>query len=87
MNAAANPAARGSIVVLFLTGDGGASSADLRIAGYPAEVLYAGPAPGLLGVMQVNARLPGGFLPSGALEAVVSLSGVSTQAGVTIAVQ
>jgi len=37
----------------------------LTIAGVPAEILFAGSAPGLVGVMQVNARAPGGFVPSG----------------------
>jgi uncharacterized protein (TIGR03437 family) len=37
----------------------------LTIAGMPAEILFAGSAPGLVGVLQINARIPGGFVPAG----------------------
>ena len=37
----------------------------LTVAGIPAQILYAGSAPGLVGMLQINARLPGGFVPSG----------------------
>ena len=30
-----------------------------------AEILFAGSAPGPVGILQINARLPGGFVPSG----------------------
>ncbi len=33
----------------------------LTVAGMPAQILYAGSAPGLVGMLQINARLPGGF--------------------------
>jgi uncharacterized protein (TIGR03437 family) len=38
----------------------------LTIGGIPAEILYAGSAPGLAGTLQVNARVPGAFLAPGA---------------------
>jgi uncharacterized protein (TIGR03437 family) len=37
----------------------------LAAAGVGAEILYAGSAPGLVGTMQINARVPGGFVPAG----------------------
>src|SRR5579871_348566 len=37
----------------------------LTIGGMPAEILYAGSAPGLVGTLQINARVPGGFVPAG----------------------
>jgi uncharacterized protein (TIGR03437 family) len=37
----------------------------LAAAGVDAEILYVGSAPGLVGTMQINARLPGGFVPVG----------------------
>ena len=37
----------------------------LTIAGIDAEILFAGSAPGLVGLMQVNARVPSGFVPPG----------------------
>jgi len=44
----------------------------LTIAGVKAEILFAGRAPGLVGVMQINAIVPGGFVPPG--EAAVELT-------------
>ena len=44
----------------------------LTIAGVKAEILFAGSAPGLIGVMQINAIVPGGFVPPG--EAAVELT-------------
>ena len=37
----------------------------LSIAGINAEILYAGAAPGQIGVLQINARVPAGFVPPG----------------------
>ena len=37
----------------------------LTIGSITADLVYAGNAPGLIGEMQINARIPGGFLPSG----------------------
>jgi len=51
-----------------------ANPVTVRIAGLTAEVLYAGPAPGLAGLMQINARVP----------AAISLENPVDQAGVTI---
>ncbi len=58
-NTAANPAESGSVVQLFLTGlEGG--SVTVRIHDRALQTpLYAGPAPGLIGVQQVNADVPG----------------------------
>lgn len=85
LNAQSNPARQGMVVSLFGTGDGVAGGPfGLTIAGVDAEVLYAGPAPGLTGVFQVNGRVPGGFLPAGALPVVVTAAGVPTQPGVSL---
>lgn len=37
----------------------------LTIAGVPAEILFAGRAPGLVGILQINAGTPGGFVAAG----------------------
>ena len=37
----------------------------LTVAGFPAEILYAGSAPDAVGLLQVNARVPAGFIPTG----------------------
>ncbi|MEZ5355724.1 MAG: SBBP repeat-containing protein [Bryobacteraceae bacterium] len=57
------------------------------IDGSPAEVLYAGAAPGLVsGVIQVNARVPLGT-PSGDRTVVLRVGGAASQTGLTIAVR
>ncbi len=77
INSADTPAARGQIVVFYVSGEGVTSPAlasgepaalsastpapalpvSVEIGGAPAEILFAGVAPGLAGVMQVNARI------------------------------
>lgn len=58
-NSAANPAASGSVVQVFLTGlSGGRATVRAHDRAF-AEALYAGPAPGFIGVQQVNALIPG----------------------------
>jgi uncharacterized protein (TIGR03437 family) len=104
-NSPENPADRGSIIVLYATGEGttdpvsveGVAAAapapsltlpvTVRIGGYPAEIQYAGPAPGLIGLMQINARIPGGYAPRGVLPVTIEVGTAVTQAGVTIAVK
>jgi uncharacterized protein (TIGR03437 family) len=55
----------------------------LTIAGVNADILFAGSAPGMIGVLQINARIPGGFVAPG--EAAVSLTvGAVTAPPVTI---
>jgi uncharacterized protein (TIGR03437 family) len=52
-----------------------------------ANVLFAGLAPGLAGLYQVNAVIPEGVQGGNAVPIVISLAGVSSQPNVTIAVQ
>jgi len=60
----------------------------VRIGGLEADVLYRGGAPGLVaGVMQINVRIPEGVSPGPAVPVEVLVGGVSSQPGVTIAVQ
>jgi uncharacterized protein (TIGR03437 family) len=101
LNGASNPAAAGSVVAIFATGAGqmepagvtgvpapGASNslrATLTIAGRPAEILYAGPAPTLVGVAQINARVPGGL--AGEIQRapiVLTIGGASSRTGVIL---
>jgi len=105
VNSASRPAARGSVVVLFCTGEGqtepsvadGTLAGDVlprprlpvsvQIGGLPAEVLYAGAAPGLVaGVLQVNAKIAEG-VASGALSISLTVGNATNPAGVTLAVQ
>jgi uncharacterized protein (TIGR03437 family) len=88
LNAPGNPAPRGSIVLLFATGQGdGSLKASLKIGDYPAELLYAGPAPGFPGLMQLNARVPSGFAPPGRLPVLLQIGTAMSQAGVLIEVR
>jgi uncharacterized protein (TIGR03437 family) len=103
INSPAEPAAAGSVVVLFATGAGTMSPprpegaiavapfgapvlpVSVRIGSLPAEVLYAGEAPGLVGTLQVNARVPDGLTSPRAITRQVELSvGSRTSTPVTI---
>jgi len=59
----------------------------LIIGVHPAEILFAGSAPGLVGVLQINARVPGGFLPAGQLPIELRIGDARSPAGVTLAVR
>lgn len=59
----------------------------LTIGGYEAAILYAGSAPGFAGLMQINARVPGGFLPSGRQPVVLTVGRYSSQPGISMAVE
>lgn len=101
----ANPAARGSIVSFFATGEGitdppsetGRPAADplprpampvsLTIGVHSAEILFAGSAPGLVGVLQINARIPAGFLPAGLQPVELSIGPHRSPAGAVIALK
>ncbi|MDQ2946286.1 MAG: hypothetical protein M3Y27_10160, partial [Acidobacteriota bacterium] len=87
-NSTSNPALRGSVITLYGTGDGqNNTDVTLTIGGYQAALLYAGPAPGFPGLMQINARVPAGFLAPGNQAVVLTIGKAATQAGVTLAVQ
>jgi uncharacterized protein (TIGR03437 family) len=58
----------------------------VTLAGMAAEVTYAGSAPGLVGILQVNARVPGSFVPSGAVPLILVVGTVQAPA-VTVWVQ
>jgi uncharacterized protein (TIGR03437 family) len=103
-NSTAAPAAAGSVLSLYATGEGqtlpagvdgklGASplpqpvaAVTATIGGAAAEVRYAGGAPGLIaGVMQVNVVVPAGVSRTAAV--VLTVGGVASQGGVTVAVR
>lgn len=105
LNSAGNPAARGSIVTLYATGEGQTAPGgrdgypaaeplplpvldiDVMVGTSHADVLWAGAAPGFVGLLQVNLKLPGVFTPPGIRTLTLSVGGVASQAGVTIAVR
>ncbi len=61
-----------------------AQPVQVRIAGLPVEVLYAGAAPGFVGLMQINVRLPTGFFPAGKLPVTLYVGAAASQPGVTV---
>jgi uncharacterized protein (TIGR03437 family) len=75
VNSVSNPAAPGSVLQIFATGLSGNGLISVQLNGQPVDSLYAGPAPGLPGVQQVNVALPATV--SGTV-ASVSLCGQST---------
>jgi uncharacterized protein (TIGR03437 family) len=106
-NSAANPAASGSVVMIYATGAGQVSprSADgsitgtgilpkplgkvaVWIGGAQAEVQYAGAAPELVaGMLQVNARIPAGIAAGPSVPLLLTVDGIKSQTGITLAVQ
>jgi uncharacterized protein (TIGR03437 family) len=111
INSALNPAAKGSIVLLFGTGEGqtNPSGVDASVAngptfpvplgavtariggpagvGVPAQVLYAGAAPGdVAGVLQLDIVIPPNA-PSGLVPISISVGGVPSYDMTTIAIQ
>ncbi len=88
VNSPANPASRGDIVALFATGWAPSSQVSVQIGGLDAEILYSGNAPGLIsGLRQVNCRVPATLVPGYAISIILTIGGVSSPTGVTLAVQ
>jgi uncharacterized protein (TIGR03437 family) len=59
-----------------------------RIGGVPATVAYAGVAPGIVaGVLQINVTIPAGVSRGSPVSLDVTVGGVTSQSGVTVAVQ
>ena len=88
VNSSSNPADRGSVVTFYATGQGSAPAViGLTVGNYPVQLLYAGPAPGFPGLMQINAQIPGGFLAPGIQPVVLTVGTAASQSGVTIALQ
>jgi uncharacterized protein (TIGR03437 family) len=52
----------------------------VTVAGIDAEILYAGSAPGLVGAMQINVRVPGGFVPPGQTSIQMTVGDVTSPA-------
>ena len=55
----------------------------LTIAGVNAEILFAGSAPDMIGVLQINARIPGGFVAPGEAAAALTV-GTATAPPITV---
>ena len=93
-NSIANPAVRGSVVVLYGTGGGSLTGDELArlalpvhvlIDGIESEVLYAGVAPGLVeGMVQINVRVPENATEG---KVVLRVGEAESQPGVKVALQ
>ena len=102
-NSETNPTPRGSVVVLFATGEGRTNPTSVegrlaagfplpapvlpvsvKVAGYTADVLFAGSAPGFAGLIQVNVRIPNGFVPPGSQPVTLQVGTAQSEDGVTI---
>jgi uncharacterized protein (TIGR03437 family) len=101
LNSSSAPAARGTVVTFFGTGEGltngpniaGQAAAapypiptlpvTLTVNGIAAQLLYAGEAPDFSGLLQVDAIMPGGFIPSGAVN-VQLMVGVAASPAITV---
>jgi uncharacterized protein (TIGR03437 family) len=87
LNSPTNPAARGSIISLFGTGEGVTGLPfSATIGGYAATILYAGPSGNYPGMFQINAQVPSGYFAGGTLPVVVSVGTFTTQSGLTISI-
>ena len=86
-NSATAPAAKGSIVAIYLTGAGVANGTTaVTIGGQSATVVFSGAAPGAVqGLYQVNATIPAN-VASGNQPVVITIGGQASQTGVTIAI-
>ena len=88
INSPANPVSRGSMIVLYGTGEGVSGlPVSVSIGNTSAQVSYAGPVAGYPGLLQINATVPGGYLAPGNLAVVVTVGESASQAGIAIAVQ
>jgi len=105
INTAGNPAPRGSIVVLWATGQGPSdpdwaedvlapsplpqpkNKVNVNIGGQWSQILYAGAAPGLAAVIQVNVKVPDGIKPGSKVPVLMRIGNATSQSGVTMAVQ
>jgi uncharacterized protein (TIGR03437 family) len=83
LNSATNPAARGSIVVLYGTGQGiSGLPVAVTVGGNAANVLYSGPVAGYPGLWQLNVQMPAGYIAPGTMAVIVNVGGASSQPGV-----
>jgi uncharacterized protein (TIGR03437 family) len=109
INGASNPAAQGTIVSIYATGEGqtvpggvdGAlaneplagipvpkASASVTIGGASAPIQFIGTAPGgIAGFLQVNVTVPSGITTGASVPVVLTIGGVASQKGLTMAVK
>jgi uncharacterized protein (TIGR03437 family) len=85
VNSTANPALSDSVVTLYATGIGQGDAVSVIIGPVAANVLFSGDAPGMIGMTQINVRIPSA---AGGDRKILVLSGlVASQDGVNISIQ
>ena len=97
LNSDASPAFAGDLLTLYGTGEGLQREVggfqipflpfSVEIAGIPADLLYAGAAPGFPGLLQVNLRLPGQLRLRGRVPIVVKVGAFTSVKAQFVAVQ
>jgi uncharacterized protein (TIGR03437 family) len=104
INSSSNPAAPGSVIMVYATGLGAipsiqdgaipqaaastSAAVTATVGGAPAQVLYAGTAPGLIaGVFQVNILMPSGVARNSAVPISLQVGGITSPNGVTVSLQ
>jgi uncharacterized protein (TIGR03437 family) len=91
------------VVTLYATGDGQLAPdavdgvpavaawtgypVSVDFGGYAGEVLYAGRAPGFIGLMQISVRISAGFVQAGAVPVWLTVNGQTSQNGVVLSVR
>ncbi|MCX6612244.1 MAG: hypothetical protein NTW74_15500 [Acidobacteria bacterium] len=97
LNSDATPARSGDVLTLYGTGEGLLREAaglqvpflptSLEIGGTPAEILYAGAAPGFSGLLQVNLRVPEGIRLRGRVPVTLKVGAFQNPRSQVIVVQ
>lgn len=81
-----NPLHAGDYLELFLTGLGASTEAQVTVAGSSCPVSYAGPAPGFVGLNQINCQVPAGLTANPAASLIVTVGARSSNV-TTVAVE
>ncbi|MDQ6663897.1 MAG: hypothetical protein M3Z23_05850 [Acidobacteriota bacterium] len=93
INGPSNPAARGSVIQIYATGEGQTDAkspvlpVSVTIGGADAPVVYAGSAPDSVGLFQVNVAVPQSVETGSAVPLTLRIGDAKSQIGVTVAVQ
>lgn len=89
VNGAEAPALRGSIVTLYITGEGNSAepAVTAELAGIESQVVAAERLNDRPGIFKISLQVPGGFLPSGSLRLQIWVNGVKAAEDVNVICQ
>jgi uncharacterized protein (TIGR03437 family) len=74
INSPSNPAGPGDYIILFVTGHGAEPQTGVLVGDVGLPLAYAGPIPGVPGVLQINLRLPASIPSRAVIPAVVTIA-------------